>query len=718
MGIVDPVSELLGLTVPDANALEATGELVFDIWASSLPTSGTATATFAVVEGSAVEGRDFVGIDPITITFDANSDIRQQLVIPLSSDDNLVEDDKTLQLELIDATGFDVLPDTPAVGTIRNDDVVTVSLTAASRTTVTERDGGSRRVKFKVQTENALNEPFEVRFQTIDKTASAEFGDYEPIDTILSFSGRAGQSQTVTVDVFGDDTVEIDERFEVQISLHDTSASIPNLELGDASDFVNIVNDETGVGFDGTRVAVIGTDADEQMGVSDNGNGLQVSLDNHYLSLQPGEANEVVILAHGGADYVRVSGTELTATVLVESGDGDDAVELIRATATVRTQAGNDVVETYGEGNVTILGGIGDDTINGGSGNDLLDGGAGNDLIRGGTGHISGNDEVFGGAGADRIEAGDGDDSIEAGAGNDSVYAEDGSDSVNGGEGEDFLSGGDGNDTLNGGSDFDTAYGGSGDDIVYANVSYGGAGDDVLNYAGDHRDEPNLGGRLVGGSGDDRISGSSYDDFISGGNGDDTIEGNFGDDRIFGDAGNDELYGQRSWSSVSPGQYGLTDNDTIEGGSGSDTILGNFGHDDLTGGAGPDQIFGGAGHDELRGGSGSDLLQGEGGQDLLLGGNDEDVLFGGSGADTLDGGSGSDLVSASEDSRDAEDIYNTWLSEETYASRVNAVVALNAELESDNFADEFLPDAGRDLFFANLTTDILSADFNEVIEEL
>ena len=79
---------------------------------------------------------------------------------------------------------------------------------------------------------------------------------------------------------------------------------------------------------------------------------------------------------------------------------------------------------------------------------------------------------------------------------------------------------------------------------------------------------------LTGGDGDDLLQGGAGDDELDGGSGDDTLLGGDGSDEINGGSGNDFLYGE--WDVVQPGQTGA---DFLVGGEGDDYLDGGPGYD-------------------------------------------------------------------------------------------------------------------------------------------
>ncbi|NJO65894.1 MAG: calcium-binding protein, partial [Richelia sp. RM2_1_2] len=190
----------------------------------------------------------------------------------------------------------------------------------------------------------------------------------------------------------------------------------------------------------------------------------------------------------------------------ITTGSGNDVVTqtgilngaVLRADDTIRTGAGNDIINAgLGKG----------DTAYGGDGRDRLivdysagDTGTG---MRFNAGKSNGTasrfvsstnstrlDHIFfgqieeftiqGTSKDDSITIAVGDNIINAGAGNDTINTGTGNDSIDGGAGNDIMDGGAGNDTLIGGAGNDTLIGGAGNDILTG----GGNNDSFLYDAG------------------------------------------------------------------------------------------------------------------------------------------------------------------------------------------------------------------------------------------
>jgi Ca2+-binding RTX toxin-like protein len=273
--------------------------------------------------------------------------------------------------------------------------------------------------------------------------------------------------------------------------------------------------------------------------------------------------------------------------------------------------------------------------------------------------------------------------------GADTIYGSARSEYISGGNGMDFILAGGGRNFIDAGDGHDSVYGGSDRDVIL-----GGEGHDYISGA-EGNDE------LEGQAGDDQIVGGHGDDIIRGGEGADVLQGNQGTDRVYGDAGDDVFIGQPF--SQHPDEFadGL---DILDGGEGSDTFDWSGYHDaavhpdlyphayalyvdlsageslvyyspgnmswvpngfkeytnkitnienvvglsvyssNLTGNDSANTLRGGLDYDVLRGLGGADKLEGGDGYDALSGGDGDDALDGGSGGDTLAGDAGVDRI--------------------------------------------------------------------------
>ena len=255
------------------------------------------------------------------------------------------------------------------------------------------------------------------------------------------------------------------------------------------------------------------------------------------------------------------------ASVVVDAGDGDDAVTLPAGPS---------------GGTLLGIGGVGADTMSGGG---SLYGGPGNDVLTGSDSagcSIPRNDDcgetLVGGAGDDVLRGGGGGDSLIGDGAN--TPADNRPGIAEPGRGNDVIDGGVGGDTVGypGRSAgvrvdlADSAPGGSEgerDRVSGVENAVGGDGADLLLG----NDERNL---LRGGGGDDRMDGRGGNDRLEDvGPGADTLRGGAGKDKLYAPGKSDRLFGGAGDDVLSPSSDGgLLRARTLDCGSGSDLVRG------------------------------------------------------------------------------------------------------------------------------------------------
>ncbi|HEX8916357.1 MAG TPA: C2 family cysteine protease [Humisphaera sp.] len=375
--------------------------------------------------------------------------------------------------------------------------------------------------------------------------------------------------------------------------------------------------------------------------------------------------------------------SQQNGVVTVSGGADDDSIGVTKVGTGVRVScdSGNYLFPIAGLTLIKVLGNAGNDTVSvgkdvpvklwvdGGAGNDDLNGGAGNDTIRGGDGDdflraSLGADDYFGGAGADTLYRGTDTGPLTItldGTANDGLANE--------------------------------------HDNVYPDVErlVGGSGNDKLTAS-------NAGARFEGGAGNDALTGGAGDDTLVGGDGDDTLAGNGGNDGLYGGLGNDTATGGAgtdTFSVTSPGSsqepgalviadgsaksgsfaevdkltgndvetiVGTPSGDEVRGSGVGETIYGGYGDDTIYGNGGDDRIYGGGGNDTLFGGKGLDKLFGDDGDDVL-------VTVGGGSSDRVNGGTGEDVFWI--DQASTEGVDGGVSANETRQRFVNRVASYN-----------------------------------------
>ena len=218
-------------------------ELVLSVTLSSEIVGGF-TVDYATADGTASSAqRDYQPISG-TLAFDGNAFETQQITVTVAGDE-IVEADETILINLsnVSVGGVEVFT-TQGVGTIKNDDTASLSLSQA--VTVTEGNSGQQMVPFTVSLDKPVQGGFRVLWSSADGSALKIDLDYDGAASQLVFNGDAGESQQFNLLVNGDSKVELDESFSV--SLQSVAGLIgidPNMiELPDSSRLVTILNDD------------------------------------------------------------------------------------------------------------------------------------------------------------------------------------------------------------------------------------------------------------------------------------------------------------------------------------------------------------------------------------------------------------------------------------------------------------------------------------------
>lgn len=378
-----------------------------------------------------------------------------------------------------------------------NDRDVTIETTR-----VIETDGNDSFAVFEVRLTEGFSTSKTISYETSSGSATAG-EDYVARAGSITF--QAGQKVAfVTVQILGDDILEGDESFSLNLSGF-VAGDLEDNATTHVGSGVIVDDDIFAESVIGTGIAetLTGTNVAERLFGLGGNDTIRAGSGNDLLF---GGGGNDTLDGQNGDDEVSYSGVSTGVSVNLLSGmavgDGTDTlISIVHATG--------------GSGSDNIFGDNGavGNILKGNAGDDVLAGRDGDDFLYGGTG----NDGLAGGNGEDTLEGGSGDDRLFGGADNDSIDGGSGADIINGGSGFDLIYGGNNSDiALVGGGGNDTIFGGFGDDAIS-----GSAGNDGI------RND------LIGGDdGDDRIFGGTGNDFISGGDGNDLLSGGIGVDRF------------------------------------------------------------------------------------------------------------------------------------------------------------------------------------------
>lgn len=203
-----PAMSVSDVTITEGDMGTVTAQ--FDV-TLSVASDAVVTVEFATADGTAVAGADYQATDG-ALTFAPGQTV-QSISVPVSAE-ALVELDETFTVHLSNPAGATIADDQGVVAII-NDDSATISIDSV---TLAEGDAGTTDFLFTVTLDAAIDVPLQVDFFTADGTATTDDNDYLAASGTLTFAGQAGESQTVTVTVNGDENVEPDQSFAVHLA--------------------------------------------------------------------------------------------------------------------------------------------------------------------------------------------------------------------------------------------------------------------------------------------------------------------------------------------------------------------------------------------------------------------------------------------------------------------------------------------------------------------
>lgn len=235
------------LSIGAVSTTEGTGgtrDLVFTVTLDNDVQDGF-TVAYTTDDGTAtIADSDYVDNDA-SLAFSGTAGETQSIAVTVNSDAK-VELDEVFAVALQSVSGADpviasavVLP-AAAGGTIFNDDSAQLVVDNPS---IVEGDSGTQTLVFTVTLDLAVDAPVTAEYDTMDGTALLADNDYTDSDGTVSFTGAAGETQTLAVPLTGDTTVELNESFHVLLS--NLSAAGRAVTLDNSGGTGAIVNDDT-----------------------------------------------------------------------------------------------------------------------------------------------------------------------------------------------------------------------------------------------------------------------------------------------------------------------------------------------------------------------------------------------------------------------------------------------------------------------------------------
>jgi hypothetical protein len=238
----------------------------------------TVVANTAVVTAG-VGGADFVNLSNQLVTISAGT--TSKTVAVNVTGETLVESDETFHVNLTKAKFNSVtdatratIGDSQGIGTIENDDTVTISIDDVS---LAEGDSGTTAFQFTVSIDKAANSDVTVLANTLGVTATGGGVDYADLTNQLVTIAAGTTSKTVTVNVTGELDAEGDETFQVNLTdaTFNGVADATGAVIGDPQGIGTIVDettDDSGSTTGGTPdpLAQAAYDLDQSLGLVAN----------------------------------------------------------------------------------------------------------------------------------------------------------------------------------------------------------------------------------------------------------------------------------------------------------------------------------------------------------------------------------------------------------------------------------------------------------------
>ena len=203
------------ISINDVTANETAGTVNFTLTLNNA-VDGPVSVDADTSAGTALAGSDYTSTSG-TLNFSGSVNETETFTVPLSVD-GIVEltEQFTAVLSDLQAGGRSVsVSNDTGTATIISAEAAQLSI---NDVIASEGDAGTVTFSFDVLLDTALAFPATVEFASVDDTATAADGDYQASVGTLNFAGNAGETQTISVDVSGDPTVEIDESFLINLS--------------------------------------------------------------------------------------------------------------------------------------------------------------------------------------------------------------------------------------------------------------------------------------------------------------------------------------------------------------------------------------------------------------------------------------------------------------------------------------------------------------------
>ena len=308
------------VSVNDVSITEGdSGTSILTFTVTRTSNEGAFTVDYATADDTATTGNNDYVAATNTLTFTQGGALTKTVSITVNGDLD-IETAEQFFLNLsnvVNTVGVATVTDAQGIGTISNDDFPpTVSIGDVS---ILEGDAGTTTMTFTV-TRTDENSAFTLDFNTVVGGTATAGDDYQAVSGgTVTFTNGGPLTQTVTVTINGDVTIEADETISVEIS--NIQNTVGATTIGDGAAVGTIINDDVTriytlqgdnpvSAFNGQQVTTIGVvtaidkDGNGYWIQDTSGDGNRNTSDGIYVFTNPPVGPEIVV-----GNLIRVSAT-------------------------------------------------------------------------------------------------------------------------------------------------------------------------------------------------------------------------------------------------------------------------------------------------------------------------------------------------------------------------------------------------------------------------
>jgi|CXWL01.1.fsa_nt_gi DNA-directed RNA polymerase subunit H (RpoH/RPB5) len=339
------------ITINDVTQIEGnsgTSNFVFTVTRSS--NTDAISVNYSTADFTASSPSDYTAIPTATLNFAADGPLTQTITVSVAGD-TTIESYETFFVNLVSCSGCTII-DNLGVGAITNDDS-TSSLPTITINDVTLPEGNSGTSNFVFTVTRSSNtDAISVNYSTADFTASSP-SDYTSTTGTLNFAAGGPLTQTISVPVLGDTTIESYETFFVNLASCSGCTIIDNLGVG------AIINDEST-----TLPTITINDVTLQKIISPNSAVFTVTRSSNTAAISVNYST-TDITANTPSDYTVTSGTlnfpaggPLTKNISVPvlAGDGFEMEPTETFSLNLSNCVGCTITDNQGLGTILLMG--------------------------------------------------------------------------------------------------------------------------------------------------------------------------------------------------------------------------------------------------------------------------------------------------------------------------------------------------------------------------